>query len=137
MEVFPGCSMVADHMELFWHPLRGDRWAAIATGTDFIVQPMPMIGTRDGHPATSRRGLAIATLGLQGPAAFPKVLSLAEPLLVMSKVLTYILGMPVDCLPVVLGKFRDLAGDAGSTAPSYEAEPRLLGGLVDAYILAC
>jgi hypothetical protein len=94
-------------MDVFWHPMRSEKWAPIIKNTEFVVQPMAMIGTKELLPNYMMKSLAIFTVHHSGGSIPPSLREVAAPLFKLDKGPTYVLDMPIRQLPKELAVLQD------------------------------
>ena len=61
-DTFPDCDAPAAIKDLWWHPLFGDRWAAIVKSVEFLRQPCQCVFTGTGGPLYHIKSFVVVTL---------------------------------------------------------------------------
>ena len=107
LDTLEGCNTISSIMDVCWHPMRSEKWAPIIKNTEFVAQPMAMIGTKELLPNYMMKSLAIFTVHHSGGSIPPSLREVAAPLFKLDKGPTYVLDMPIRQLPKALAVLQD------------------------------
>jgi hypothetical protein len=119
LDSIPGSSTATDLLDLWNHPLLGDKWHAIVRNIQFTSQAMEVVLSGRVAPTSSPKVLLIATVSVTTPFAPPSIRSVAEPLFELGRGRC----LRVDCLTNDIMPTRRVIGSVLSNLATRWADP--------------
>ena len=114
-------------LDLWWHPLLGEKHSPLVKAVDIITQPLEYILPGRNAPRHVKQGLCCFSLSLEGSRTMPKVWNPLVPLLQLPAVNSIFIDLPSEQLPTLMGRLnspelRGVASRQPSRSPSSTVE---------------
>ncbi|CAK0824484.1 unnamed protein product, partial [Prorocentrum cordatum] len=104
---FYGVDAAAKLLDLWTHPLLGERFAATVRKVTIVVQPLEYVLPGPRGPRHVRQGIACFHLSRSGPRAAPSVATPLTPLLQVEEYNSFIVDAHADHVPEIMRKLAD------------------------------
>ena len=101
---YPGVNMVSQYLDLWWHPLLGEKHASIVKNISLMTQPVEYVLPGPRGPKHLRQGLACFKLNRDGPRALPTLNTVKVPILHIAQSASFVIDAPTDSIPGLMNK---------------------------------
>ena len=127
MDLPPGIADATSVLDLWSHPLLGQKWQSIVSGIHFTRQPVELVQEGLAGPKVMFRSLFIASLSIMRSSPIPAMLTVSQPLLQLSSGPEVILDIPtvafIDTMRSVRAHLRGIVVTWGPSSRSSSATP--------------
>ena len=95
-DVYPDCDSPAHILDLWWHPLLGDKYNDVVKEVTFLRQPSCCVFSGEASPNYHSKALAMVTLAGQTQASLPSMIHWRPTLLTTGDNFTVVVDCPSD-----------------------------------------